>query len=665
MQGFKVEDTRTIAVVAHSGAGKTSVIEALLHKSGAMSRMGKVDDGTSVCDYNPEEKERKVTIYAKPVHFSHAGKSMFLMDTPGYADFFGDVISTLRVVDSAIIVVCGESGIQVGTQRVWKKIKESNIPCMIFINKMDKENADFSKVVNSIRNSFGNQCVPICVPEGSGASFKGVKDIISGGDGEYKNMLIESVAESDDSLLEKYLGTGLIDENELKPALKKAILENKVIPIVCGSAVQEAGITELLSAIEYYMPSPQEKGVPKDVCKPDPKAPYAAFVFKTVTDPFVGQVTFFRVYSGTIRADSEIYNAAKASKEKLAQLLVFTGKEQKTTQEAGPGDIIAVTKLKNTKVSDSFSDPSSQIKFDPIVFPKPSVSFAVVPHAKGDEEKIGNGLQRLAEEDHTFEVNRDKETKELVISGMGELHLDIMLDKLKKKFGVFVDKSIPKVAYKETINSKGSAQYRHKKQSGGAGQFAEVWLKVEPMQRGGGFEFADEVVGGAIPQQFVVSCEKGIRKTLETGFLAGYPVVDVRAIVYDGKTHPVDSKDIAFQTAAKKAFKEACLGAKPVLLEPIMNVEIYVPPEFMGDITGDLNGKRGRVMGMEQMGDLQAIKAQVPISEMSKYSADLKSMTSGQGSFSMEFSHYEEVPARLAQDIVAKAAKDKKEEEEE
>jgi len=371
-----------------------------------------------------------------------------------------------------------------------------------------------------------------------------------------------------------------------------------------------------------------------------------------------------RVYSGTIKADTEINNATKGTKEKLAQLMIFTGKDQKTTPEAGPGDIIAVTKLKNTKVNDTFADPASNIKFNPIVFPKPSVSFAVQPHAKGDEEKIGNGLQRLAEEDHTFEVNRDKETKELVISGMGELHLDIMLDKLKKKFGVAVDKSTPKVAYKETVTGKGSAQYRHKKQSGGAGQFAEVWLKVEPMQRGGGFEFVDEVVGGAIPQQFVVSCEKGIRKTLESGFLAGYPVVDVRAIVYDGKTHPVDSKDIAFQTAAKKAFKEACLGSKPVLLEPIMNVEIYVPPEFMGDITGALNGKRGRVIGMEQMGDLQVIKSQAPIAEMAKFSADLKSMTGGRGSFSMEFSHYEEVPARLAQDIIAKAAKNKKEEDE-
>lgn len=664
MQGFSIENTRTVAVLAHSGAGKTTVIEALLHKSGITSRLGRVDDGSSICDYNPEEKERKVTIYAKPVHCVHGDKSIFFMDTPGYADFFGEVVSTLRAVDGAILVVCGESGIQVGTQRVWKKLSEKPMPKMIFINKLDKENADFNKVVSSIRNTFGKICVPMQIADGQGTGFKGMKDVFGAPDSEYKAMLVEAVAESDDQLLEKYLETGTLDENEVKSALKKAILTEKIVPILGGSAIKEIGILELMAAIENYLPSPVEKGVPGDVCKADPNAPYAAFVFKTLTDPFVGQVTFFRVFSGKIKADSEVYNSTKSTKEKMAQLMILTGKEQKTASEAGPGDIIAVTKLKNTKVNDTFSDPSKQVKFEPIIFPKPSVSFAVQPKTKGDEEKISIGLQRLADEDPTFEVFRDKETKEQVISGMGDLHLDIMLDKLKKKFGVDVAKSTPKIAYKETINAKGSAQYRHKKQSGGAGQFAEVWLKVEPLERGKGFEFVDEVVGGAIPQQFVVSCEKGIRKTLDSGFLAGYPVIDVRAIVYDGKTHPVDSKDIAFQTAAKKAFKEACLGAKPVLLEPIMNVEIYVPPEFMGDVTGDLNGKRGRVMGMDQMGDLQVIKAQVPIAEMSRYSADLKSITGGRGSFSMEFSHYEEVPARAAQDVIAKAAKDKKEEEE-
>lgn len=665
MQGFSVENTRSVAVVAHSGSGKTSVIEALLHKTGMSSRLGKVDDGSSVCDYNPEEKERKVTIYAKPIYCTHGDKSIFLMDTPGYADFFGEVVSSLRAVDNGLLVVCGESGIQVGTQRAWKKLTELNIPRIIFINKLDKENASFFKVVDSIRNTFGNQCVPLQIPEGDGPGIKGMKDIITGGDNEYKSMLIEAVAESDDKLLEKYLETGSIDETELRTTLKKAVLANKIVPILGGAAIKEIGITELLLAVENYLASPIDRGVPGNGVKPDINAPYSAFVFKTLTDPFVGQVTYFRVFSGKIKSDSEVYNSTKGIKEKVAQLLLLTGKEQKTTAEAHPGDIIAVTKLKSTKVSDTFTDPSSQIKYEPIVFPKPSVSFAVQPHAKGDEEKIGNGLHRLAEEDPTFEVVRDKETKELVISGMGDLHLDVMLDKLKKKFGVGVDKSTPKVAYKETIAAKGSAQYRHKKQSGGAGQFAEVWLKVEPLPRGTGFEFVDEVVGGSIPQPFIVSCEKGIRKTLDTGFLAGYPVVDVRAIVYDGKTHPVDSKDIAFQVAARKAFKEACKNAKPALLEPIMNVEVYVPPEFMGDVTGDLNGKRGRVIGMEQMGDMQVIKAQIPIAEMSRYSADLKSITGGRGSFSMEFSHYEEVPARLSQDIVAKAAKDKKEEEEE
>lgn len=637
MQGFKVEDTRTVAVVGHSSSGKTSVIEALLYKCGATSRLGKVEDGTSVCDCNPEEKERKVTIYAKPLHCTHNGKSIFLMDTPGYADFFGEVISTLRVVDSAILVVNGVSGIEVGTQRLWKKLNELGMPRLIFVNQLDKENADFSRVLENLRNTFGKQCIPL----------------------EDKTALAESVAEADDKLLEKYLETGSLSEDEMNTGLKKAILDNKIVPVLKGSALKDEGIAELLNAIESYLPSPKDR-YPQS----DPNAPYSAFVFKTVTDPFVGQITFFRVYSGIIKENSEIYNTTKGSKEKLAQLLLFIGKEQKPIPEAGPGDIVAVTKLKNTTVNDTFSSPQNPVKFEPIIFPKPSISFAVQPRTKGDEEKISTGLQRLAEEDHTFEVYRDKETKELVISGMGDLHLEIMLDKLKKKFGVEVDKSTPKVAYKETITTKGQAQYRHKKQTGGAGQFAEVWMRVEPLERGKGYEFVDEVVGGAIPQQFIVSCEKGVKTAMESGVLAGYPVVDVRVIVYDGKTHPVDSKDIAFQIAARQAFKEACKGAKPVLLEPIMNVEVYVPPEFMGDVTGDLNGKRGRVLGMEQVGDLQVIKAQVPIAEMARYSTDLRSITGGRGSFTMEFSHYEEVPARLAQEIIAKAQKEKKEEEE-
>lgn len=637
MQGFKVEDTRTVAVVAHSGSGKTSLIEALLYKCGATTRLGKVDDGTSVCDYNSEEKERKVTIYAKPLYCTHNNKSIFFMDTPGYADFFGEVISTLRVADSAIVVVNGTSGIEVGTQRVWQKLNELNLPRIIFINQLDKENADLSRIVDNLRNSFGKQCVLL----------------------SDKNTLIESVAESSDKLLEKYLESGTLDDSEFVPALKKAIMENKVVPILGGSALKDKGAIELLEAISDYLPSPKDR-YPES----NPNAPYSAFVFKTVTDPFVGQVTYFRVYSGIIKSDSEVYNNTKGVKEKLTQLMLFIGKDQRSVAEAGPGDIVAVTKLKNTTVNDVFCSPQNPVKFEPIIFPKPSISFAVQPHTKGDEEKISIGLQRLAEEDHTVEVYRDKETKELVVSGMGDLHLDIMLDKLKKKFGVAVDKSTPKVAYRETIRAKGGAQYRHKKQSGGAGQFAEVWMRVEPLESGKGYEFVDDVVGGAIPQQFIVSCEKGVKTALESGVLAGYPVTDIRVIVYDGKTHPVDSKDIAFQVAARQAFKESCRNAKPAILEPVMNVEVYVPPEFMGDVSGDLNGKRGRVLGMDQVGDMQVIKAQVPIAELSRYSTDLRSITGGRGSFTMEFSHYEEVPARIAQEIVAHAAEVKKEEEE-
>ncbi len=675
MKGIKVEDTRTIALVAHSGAGKTSLAEALLYKVGATTRLGSVDGGTSIADYNPEEKERKVTIYAKPLHYAHNGKSVFLMDTPGYADFFGDVVSSLRVMDSAIVVVDGVAGIEVGTQRVWKKLTEENLPRAIFINKLDKENADFYRVVEMLQKAFGKSCVPLQLPIGAEKEFKGVVDLTAEGAEvpaevkdkyeEYKNVLVESSAETDDELLEKYLESGSLSSAEVLSALKKGVMSGKVFPILCGSATHDIGISELLSAIENYFPSPVDRGEVKAegdiMCQPDANGPYSAFVFKAITDPFVGQVTFFRVYSGTIKSDSTVNNATKESKEKLGQLTLFMGKQHKTVSEAGPGDIVAVAKLKHTSVNDTFSDPASKIKFPPIAFPKPSISFAVKPRSRGDEEKISTGLQRLAEEDHTFEVYRDRDTKEQVISGLGDLHLDVMLSKLKSKFGVEVDKSTPKIAYKETITAKGDAKYRHKKQSGGAGQFAEVWLRVEPRERGEGFEFVDEIVGGSIPAQFVMSCEKGIKNALDTGFLAGYPVVDVQVSVYDGKTHPVDSKDIAFQIAARTAFKDACNKAKPVLLEPIMNVEVYVAPEFMGDVTGDLNGKRGRVMGMDQVGGLQVVKAKVPMAEMSRYSTDLKSMTGGRGSFTMEFSHFEEVPARLAQDIVAKSKK--KEEE--
>jgi len=667
MQGYKPKDTRITVVVSHSGAGKTSLIEAVLHKTGITSRLGRIDDNTSVCDYNVEEKERKITIYAKVLHCTDSGKSIFLMDTPGYADFFGEVISSLRVVDSAVLVIDGISGVQVGTQRVWKKIVEQKLPLIIFVNKLDKENSDFFKALDTVRSSIGKMCVPIQVPNGREGGFKGMLDILGIPSGlpaeaeKYRNMLVESIAETDDALLEKYLDAGSLSNEELSGALKKAVLENKIIPVLGGAAVKELGVSEFLKAIEKYLPSSVERVGDDSAYKPSLDAPYSAFVFKVVTDPYVGQLTFFRVYSGVIKSDSQIYNITKNVKEKTGQLILPLGKEQISVAEAGPGDIIAATKLKDTAVNDIFSPQSNPVKFAPIVFPKPSVSFAVQPRSKGDEEKIGKGLQRLSEEDHTFEVYRDRETKELVVSGMGELHLDIMLGKLKSKFGVEVSKSAPKIAYKETITSKGSSQYRHKKQSGGAGQFAEVWMRVEPVGRGKGFEFVNEVVGGAIPAQFVASCEKGVKAALASGILAGFPVIDVRAIVYDGKTHPVDSKDIAFQIAARNAFKEACQKAKPALLEPIMNVEVSVPVEFMGDVTGDLNGKRGRIMGMDQIGDLQVIKAQVPISEMTRYSADMRSLTGGRGSFTMEFSHYEPVPARFAQDIIAKAQKAKEE----
>jgi elongation factor G len=596
------------------------------------------------------------------------------------------MIGGLGSADACIVVVNATGGIEIGTERSYRMAMEKGVPCIFFINSLDREYSDYDKCFDDIKKKFRKHCVAVDVPVGKESALKDAVNILSGkgldtlSDEDKTHAkglhdeLSEAVAESDDALLEKYLEKGELTAGELEGAFKKALVKGDVTPILCGSATRGVGIKELLDMIVNYLPSPADRSAPEATRQDNSEkvslaiksdGPFAALVFKTLSDPFLGQISIFKVFSGTLQSNGSFYNVNKAVKEKIGALFTLSGKTQIPVDSVQAGDIACVAKLKDTRTGDSISDERNPVKFEDIQFPEPAISFSLKPKTRADEDKISNAIHKISAEDPTFKVTRDEQTKEMIVSGMGDMHISMMLNRMKMRYGVQVEVGTPKVAYKETILSKGDAQYRHKKQTGGAGQFAEVWLRVEPLQRGGGFEFVNEVVGGAIPRPFVVSCEKGVKTALGSGPLAGFPVVDVRAVVYDGKTHPVDSKDIAFQTAARHAFKESVLKAKPVLLEPIMDVDIAVPDEFMGDITGSLNSRRGRVMGMEPSDGSQVITAKVPLEEMYKYVNELKSITGGRGTYTMSFSHYEIVPPNLAQAITEKAKLNKKEEVEE
>jgi len=679
MKLYGPENVRTIAVVGHGGCGKTIACEALLHYAGVTSRLGSIESGTVVSDYLPEEKERLISISASVLHFEHNGNVIFLLDTPGYTDFFGEVVCCLRACDGAIIVVDGASGVEVGTAKVWGMLKEAGIPSIFLVNKLDKENSDFFAVADTLAETFGAECVPVLLPIGKESSFSGVVNLLDGTGMEslqgeessravsFRERLIEIAAEGNDSLLERYLEGAPLARQELFMALKGAIKSRKLIPVLCGSAQKEIGVAEMVEAIEGFLPSPAEAG-PKTGSdgqqkrNPDHDSPFSALVFKVVTDPYVGQLTYFRIFSGTLRTDSEILNAGKGQRERCSHIYLLQGKSQVEVEAAGPGYVAAVAKLKNTSVGDSLASPGEPVVYKAIDVPKPVVSMAVHPLTRGDEEKVSAGLSKLAEEDPTFRVVRNLETKELVVEGMGDVHLDVMMSRLKNKFKVDVNLSTPKVAYKETVTALGEGHEKHKKQTGGRGQYGEVFLRVEPMSRGEGYNFVNEIKGGVIPTNFIPAVEKGIVSALEEGVQAGYPVVDVKVRVYYGSYHVVDSSEIAFKIAGSKAFKDGMRKAKPVLLEPIMNVSVAVPAEFMGDIAGDLNAKRGRILGMEQIGRMQVIRAEVPQAEMFKYSSELRSRTGGRGSFEMEFSRYEEVPHQIAQRIIHAATKKEQEE---
>ncbi|MDP3792090.1 MAG: elongation factor G [Candidatus Omnitrophota bacterium] len=685
MANFFGQDIRNIILLGHSGCGKTLLAEALALNGGSIARMGRIEDGTTVSDYNEDEKDKKHSASTSLISFLYKSKKINILDVPGYIDFAGEMIGGLRAADACIVVVNAAAGIEIGTERAFRMAKEKGVPCFFFINMLDREHSDYDKCYDSIQNKFRKHCIPVDYPIGKEDDFKSVASVITGKGSEsledaekahFKalgDVLAETVAETDDALLEKYLDKGELTADELTKALRKAVNTDDVSPILCGSATRNIGIKELLDFIVEYFPSPLDR--PKEeATKPDsgdkvdigmnPNGPFSALVFKTLSDPFLGQISIFKVFSGKLQSNNGFYNVNRNAREKIGQIFSLMGKTQSSMDSAQAGDIACVAKLKETHTGDSITDEKNPVKFNEIKFPEPAVSFSLKPKTRSDEDKISGAVHKLMAEDPTFKVTRDEQTKEMIVSGMGDMHINMMINRMKMRYGVQVDMGTPKVAYKETILGKGDAQYRHKKQSGGAGQFAEVWMRIEPLTRGEGFQFVDEVVGGAIPRQFVVSCEKGIRMGLQSGILAGFPVVDVKAIVYDGKTHPVDSKDIAFQTAARKAFKESMQKAKPVLLEPIMDVDVVIPDEFMGDITGSLNSRRGRIMGMDPGDGSQTIKAKVPLEEMYKYVNELKSITGGRGTYAMSFSHYEVVPSNQAQAIIDKAKLTKKEEAE-
>ena len=689
MKPFPPDQIRNVAVVGHGGTGKTSLVEAMLFLAKATDRLGKVDDGTATTDFDPEEQRRKHTINASLAPLEWKQTKINLIDAPGYPDFVGEVVGALRVVEGAVIVVDATAGVQVQTEVAWEQAERGGVSRLVVINRLDRENAGFDRTLESLRARFGTKVAPLHIPIGAEGSFSGVVDVVEMKAYTFKNgemtagdvpadlaasaraareKLVEAAAETDDALVEKYLEAGELSQEELAHGLHAGVRNGTLVPVLAASGTRLIGVPQLLDAVVTLLPAPSERPAAQAndakgnavALASGADAPLAALVFKTVADPYVGKLSYFRVYGGTFRSDAQVLNSTRGKPERIGQVYYIRGKLQEATPQVGPGDIGAVAKLAETGTGDTLSAKEAVLILSPIAFPQPAISMAVDPKSKGDEDKMGSSLQRLAEEDPTFRVRRDAELKQTVISGMGESHLEIMADRLRRKFSVDVVLHPPRVPYRETIRGKAKAQGRYVKQTGGRGQYGVCFLEVEPTGRGGGFEFIDKIFGAAIPNQFIPSVEKGVRKTLEEGVLAGYPVVDVRVTLFDGKYHDVDSSDIAFQIAASMAFKDAATQAGLVLLEPIMDLRVMVPEEQMGDVIGDLNAKRGRIMGMEPQGNgTTVVHTQVPQAEILRYASDLRSMTGGRGTFEATFSRYEEVPAHVTEKVVAEAKSQK------
>ena len=689
MAKYESNSLRNVAIVGHGGTGKTTLCESFLFVSGITERPGRVDEGTSTFDYEPEEQRKHISISAATGFVDWDKHKVNIVDTPGDSNFAYDTRSCLRAVDAAVILVDAVSGVEFQTQKVWEYADQYKLPRIVFINRMDRERANFSNAVESIKTRI-QKVTPIFLPIGAQDAFKGVVDLIAmkaylfeAPKGGYKTVdvpdelkdeaeslretMMEDIAESDESLMEKYLEDGEISVEDMKKGLKAGVLSRAIVPVICGAALKQIGIAPLLDVIVRYLPSPVDCG-PAVGLKPgteaveerlpDELAPFSAYVFKTIADPFAGRLTLFRVYSGTLKSDTQIYNTTRKTTERFGNVFYLEGKNQKPAEVLVPGDIAAVAKLKEAATGDTLCAEKFPILFEKVEPPPAVMSFAIEPKTRGDEEKIVSSILRLSEEDPTLTFVRSDETKEMILSGMGQVHIEVNVEKMKRKFGVEVNLKQPKIPYLETIKGKTNVQGRYKKQSGGRGQFGDCWIDIEPLPRGSGFEFADKIVGGVIPQQYRPAVEKGIVEAMAEGVIAGYPVVDIRVSLVDGSYHTVDSSEMAFKIAGSMAFKKGIMACQPILLEPIVNMEIEIPDEYMGDVMGDLNSRRGKVMGMDSKGSHQIVKAQVPLAEIQKYASDLTSMTSGRGTFTYSHSHYEEVPVHLAEKIIAESKKE-------
>ena len=686
MKAYTADKIRNVALLGHSSSGKTTLTEAVLFALGITNRQGRVADGNTVSDFDKEEIARKVSIGTSVIPVEYKDMKFNLLDTPGYFDFVGEMYGAKRASEGSILLVDAQSGIEVGTEKSWKNVEKYKTPRIIFLNKMDKENVDFEKILSELKDKFSDKIIPFALPIGASESFKGFVNVMDGKAYEYngknrnevpltgpqksvveeiKETIFEKVAETSEELMEKYFGGEAFTEEELTKGIRMAVASGDLVPLIVGSAEKAIGVDFLLDIIGAYIPSPLDVGSYTGLKDDEPverkvdvKEPYSAVVFKTIVDPFVGKISVFKVISGKITKDMDLYNSTKDKSEKLGGLFILRGKNQIEASEIVAGDIGATSKLIYTQTGDTLCDKNNQTLYDKIEYPKPTLFLAVEPKNKGDEEKIGVSLNKMTDEDPTFTVERNAETKQLLIGGQGNMQLGVITDKLKNTFGVEVKLINPKIAYRETIKGTASVQGKHKKQSGGAGQYGDVHIRFEPSTEV--FEFAEEIFGGSVPRNFWPAVEKGIRDSLEHGVLAGFPVVNIKATLFDGSYHDVDSNEMAFKLAAQLAFKKGMEAAKPILLEPIVKVEVSIPDDYLGDVMGDMNKRRGRILGMDQQDDgTQKLIAEAPHAEMFEYAIDLRAMTQARGSFKMEFERYEEVPPMIAEKIIAKAKLEK------
>jgi len=694
MKVYELSEIRNVGIVGHGSSGKTSLASALLFCSGAVNRLGKVDQGNTITDYDEEEIARKVSISSSLCHAEWKKTKINLIDTPGYGAFIADARACLRVADGALLCVDGVAGVEVQTEEAWGFAQEFNLPVLIIASRLDRENASLDRAMGSITEALGRQAVPIQIPVGSEKGFKGVVDLVSmkalvyAGDesGKFqttdvpadlqqeakaaREKLMEVVAEGDDTLMEKFFSAGELTQDELVAGLRSGVRARRIFPVLCAAGAHNIAAHPVLDAMIAYLPHPGERGPykgenPRDHAPVERAGradePYAAFVFKTIADPYSGKISLFRVYSGVVKSDTSVNNISRDVQERFGSIVLMQGKDLQPVPEVHAGDIAAIAKLKETGTGDTFAEKAHPIVFPKLTFPEPSISFALEPKSRADEDKISQVLHRIIEEDPTIQYRRDPQTHELVLSGNSDMHVEVVLAKMKKKFGVEAVLHPPKVPYLETIKRKAEAQGKHKKQTGGHGQYGDCWIRIEPLVQGSGFEFEDDISGGSIPKNFIPSVEKGIQEARAHGFLAGYPVVDFRVVLFDGSYHDVDSSDMAFKIAGSMAFKKAMEEAGPTILEPIMEVEVTAPEQYMGDLMGDLNSRRGHVQGVTALGRSQVIKATVPLSEMLAYASTLKSITGGRGSYRMKMMGYQEVPAHQQAKIIAahKAAKEK------